>query len=55
MEILLGELIEMLGVLDRAISLAEEPRMTACVFRAFCAEASDRNLAIVAQPCDCEA
>eukprot|EP00966_Prymnesium_polylepis_P214739 4972778-Prymnesium_polylepis.1 len=50
LEPLLGEHIEMLALLDRALCLAEVPHVDVCVFRAFRASASDRNLAIIAQP-----
>ena len=45
----LGELIELIGVLDRALCLAD-CGFDVRVFRAFAASASDRNLCIVAQP-----
>ena len=48
LEPVLGELIELLCTLDRALALAEVGMHT-CVFRAFDAGASDRNLALLAQ------
>lgn len=49
LEPVLGELIELLCTLDRALALHEAGLRTR-VFRAFEAGASDRNLAILAQP-----
>ena len=49
LEPVLGELIELLCTLDRALAL-EEAGMRVSVFKAFGAGASDRNLAILAEP-----
>ena len=49
LEPLLGELMEVLCTLDRAMAL-EEAGMAACVFRAFETGVSDRDLAILAEP-----
>ena len=49
LEPVLGELVELLCTLDRALAL-QEAGMRTCIFRAFEAGASDRNLAVLAQP-----
>lgn len=49
LEPVLGELVELLCTLDRALAL-QEAGMRTCVFKAFEAGASDRNLAVLAQP-----
>jgi SAM-dependent methyltransferase len=48
----LGELIELLATLDRALALEEAGGTRVAVFRAFAASASDRNLCIVCTPED---
>ena len=45
---MLGELVESLVVLDRAVAL-EEGGLSVSVFRAFATACSDRNLAVTAQ------
>jgi hypothetical protein len=47
LEGLFGELLELLSVLDRAIAL-DDAGLAVCVFKAFEAKDSDRNLAILA-------
>ena len=49
LEPMLGELIELLGTLDRALAL-HDAGMATCVFKAFEQGASDRNLALLAEP-----
>lgn len=46
---MLGELVELLGLLDRALALNDRADVDVRVLRAFSAAASDRNLAIIAQ------